>query len=428
MSKLVILCLLGDPMLPAVSVGHTGGFQVDIQELLYNMKNSTFPIHIITNTSPYSNILYEEQENFFVHRIPFDPLWLENQNLLMENFQQIKEKFFEILRNIMDDTLLIHSFYWLSGILAFEAKKEFQINYVHSVVSLAIGKILSGSSPYFSKQLQYEKCFLQNASDIISITSEEKEQLKKYYKIEENQIHIVGRDVHPAFLNPSHHFDGIPNGITLSLDDIKPVELIKYKWWNQGAYTYVGRLQAIKGLPYIIKSWMELYKEYEDRTPPLWICGGTPKNILDFRNQLNAFFDMKELEKYEESQKIVWWGYLDPAGLSTLLMKTRVLVTHSQYEPGGRVLLEAFSASVPVIATPNGFAKDLIKNKENGILVDYGDICALTNAMEYFISSTNNLLKMKKCAHDTYVFQHEKWNCYKKHFEIYRKLGLDCFQ
>ena len=39
MDTLIILCLLGDPTLPAVSVKNTGGFQVDIQELLGKINN-----------------------------------------------------------------------------------------------------------------------------------------------------------------------------------------------------------------------------------------------------------------------------------------------------------------------------------------------------------------------------------------------------
>lgn len=427
MDTLVVVCLLGDPTLPAVSVKHTGGFQVDIQELLYNTNKSSCVTHIITNTSQYCDKLFEKKDNYYIHRIPFENSWLDDQNLLMENIEYIKTSFFNILNELNTGENLIHSFYWLSGIVAYEAKKKYNINYVHSVVSLAIGKILSGSSPYFSKQFEYEKAFLERASMIFSITETEKEQLEEYYGTNSNKIVVVGRDVHPAFLHPSHIFDGTPEGVKNAQTGISPLDLLKCPWWMQGAYTFIGRIQIIKGLHHILSAWIKLYKKYGDVTPPLWICGGAPESISNFRIELEEYIDIELLEECERKQKIVWWGYLDPAGLSTIMLKTRVLVTHSLYEPGGRVLLEAFAASVPVIATPNGFANDMIQNNDNGFLVEYGNINDLSLAMEYFMNDDISFLSMKERARETYLKQHKKWDCYKKHFAVYQQLGLNSF-
>lgn len=47
---------------------------------------------------------------------------------------------------------------------------------------------------------------------------------------------------------------------------------------------------------------------------------------------------------------------------------------HSQYEPGGRVVLEALGAGLPVIATPFGFAREFVRDWVSGFIVDYGDV------------------------------------------------------
>lgn len=428
MDKLIILCMLGDPSLPAVSVKHTGGFQVDIQELLYNLNNPNCEIHIITNTSEYCPKLFENNNDIYIHRIKFYENWLDNQNLMMENFGIIKRDFLKIMDSIINENSLIHSFYWLSGILAMEAKKHYNINFVHSVVSLSKEKTLNGDSPHFAKQFEYEKEFLLNSSKIFSITETEKEQLQKYYNIEKKKIIVVGRDVAPVYMYPAHGFDGLPKGMEYTANEIKPIELIKHRWWMMGAYTYVGRLQKIKGLHYIIYTWLELYKLYGDETPPLWICGGTPKNILEFRSEIKNYVDLNLLKKCEKNQKVIWWGYLDAAGISTLLMKTRVFVTHSQYEAGGRVLLEALASSVPVIATANGFATEIIKNNYNGLLVEYGNTQELLSAMKYFMNETEQIIDFKINAKKTFLIQRERWKCYLKHFESYCELGLNSFK
>ena len=431
MEKLVVVCLLGDPKLQPVSVKYTGGFQVDVQELLYNIKMfnvNNLEIHIITNTTRYSTIEEEKEDNIYYHRIQFLEQWLVNQNDIMKNINRIKTEFFKIIENILCERIIIHSFYWLSGFLAFEAKKRYGIPYVHTAVSLSIEKTLNGSKPYYDNQFEKETEFLGAASCVFSITNSEKEQLLKYYDMADEKVIVVGRGADPAFLYPCHALNGLPKGMDKTEIDIEPIELFKYKWWSQGAFTYVGRLQTIKGLHYIICAWLQLYEKYGSLTPPLWICGGTPNRILEFKKELSAFVEPNLLNKCEEIQKVVWWGYLDASGLSTLYLKTKALITHSQYEPGGRVLLEAFAASVPVVATYNGFAKDMINN-ENGVLVEYGDIDSLKSAMELFIKQDEvQQLKMKRCARKTFEVQLLKWNCYRRHFEIYYDMGLATFK
>lgn len=419
---------MGDPALPAASIAHTGGFQVDIQELLNNIQNSECAVHIITNTSRYCPTQYEETEQCIIHRVHFEPNWLTDQNSMMEHFQTIEAEVFDILQNFPPEHTLIHSFYWLSGMIAIDAMKALHIKYVHSVVSLSIGKILAGALPKFSKQFEAEKKFLEKASVIFSITEEEKRQLQNYYAIDGDRIIVIGRGVHPVFLIPSHSFDGLPPQLRYGETPFQPIELMKHRWWTQGAYTYVGRIEPLKGIPHIIAAWLRVYEKHGDITPPLWICGGSPDSISLLRTQLPAYVNVHLLEACEEQQKIVWWGYLDPAGISTLFLKTRVLVMHSQYEPGGRVLLEALAASIPVIATPNGFAKDMIRHGENGFLVPYGQIDALAAVMECAMQNTNLLLEMKEKAHSTYMEHNEKWRCYQKQFQVYQRLGLTSFR
>src|ERR1700739_2261625 len=123
-------------------------------------------------------------------------------------------------------------------------------------------------------------------------------------------------------------------------------------WWLDRCFLYVGRIAEAKGVPKILKAWLQLASELEGACPPLWLAGGTPDEIEAIRKKA----DIDQLSKHDAEGKVKWWGYLDHAGLSTVLLKAHVLVTHSMYEPGGRVVLEALAQGILVIATPNGFA------------------------------------------------------------------------
>ena len=50
--RLVLICILGDPFIPAASEPLSGGFNADTAELADLLVNADYPVDIITNTSP----------------------------------------------------------------------------------------------------------------------------------------------------------------------------------------------------------------------------------------------------------------------------------------------------------------------------------------------------------------------------------------
>lgn len=70
--RIVIVCLLGDPFfLPAVSIPHSGGYNVDTLELLeYMITQKEWECVVVTNKSDY--IVENQQkigENIIIYRI-----------------------------------------------------------------------------------------------------------------------------------------------------------------------------------------------------------------------------------------------------------------------------------------------------------------------------------------------------------------------
>lgn len=145
------------------------------------------------------------------------------------------------------------------------------------------------------------------------------------------------------------------------------------------AFTFVGRIDSDKGIQHVIDAWLRL-TEYSNALP-LWIVGGLPSEIDELRRTVGP----ERLAPFESSGRLHWWGYLDAAGVSAVLLRSAVLVTHSRYEPGGRVVLEAMSEGLPVIATPHGFAFELVRDWATGFLVPFGDIALLARRMEHFV-------------------------------------------
>ena len=114
---------------------------------------------------------------------------------------------------------------------------------------------------------------------------------------------------------------------------------------------YLGQLSEVKGLRELIRC----VRVTEDVTLKI---GGT--GALDFVESLKA---------ESEPRKIDFLGWVDP---SDFFASIDILCVPSQWdEPFGRVILEAFSFGVPVVATDKGGIKELVSDTINGYLFDF---------------------------------------------------------
>lgn len=422
--SIIILCLLGDPVLPAGSFDRTGGFNVDMTEILNYWSAFSYPITVITNSSSYlssnDELLYA---NIQLHRISMDDTILNNQQALKDIFPQILQETIEYIEQNKICPVFIHSYYWYSGLLALKLSLKYNVKFLHSVVALSIDKKLSNSPNFCSVQYEFENEFLIYAYRIMAISNVEKETLIRFYNCKRDIIIVVGRSVHDAFLFQDHDSHGISN--LLLADNEKKWNLYLEEksldsWWYQGAFTYIGRIKYEKGIGNIIEAWYQLYLKYQNGMPPLWIVGGHPDTISPLREDF--FKRYPKFTKLEKEMKICWWGYLTPSSINTVLLKTSVVVTHSQYEAGGRVIIESLSAGKPVIATPTGFAHDLIRDWKNGFLIPFDEINLLKKRMEHFIKQPLITNPLGENARITFQKATERWNYYENHRRIYEQL------
>lgn len=390
MQTILILCFLGDPTLPAGSLSGTGGYNASVKDLLDFLVNThTFNCIFITNTTGnYTETsTIKISSNITLYRLTTPSSYRLHKN----DYSQEVESFRIIIEEIIKDfstIVFIHSFYWLSGLIAVTLSKKYHIPFIHTTVSLSKQKMLSGYKPAINYQFEYENLFLHKAKYILAITEEEKRILTKYYHIKEDKIVVEGQNIAGCYHMPIYNHYGIPQRNSHINSSLKPIgfnelNISEGEWWNYGAFTYVGRINQAKGVDLIIKAWIELDKRFEGEIPPLWIVGSTPYEIDNFRSTLEISPEL--INKYDRTKRIVWWGYLNPEAISTIYLKTTALITHSAFEGGGRVIMEALCQGIPVISTDTGFGKDYIINWLNGFVVNYGDVETLMLRMSHFI-------------------------------------------
>jgi len=204
--------------------------------------------------------------------------------------------------------------------------------------------------------------------------------------------------------------------VTINIADLPEQGADVERWLTNKAFVYLGRLAPSKGIQVVLQCWLDLADAYPDVCPPLWIVGGSPEEIASIRRHTG--FEAK-LARHERISHIMWWGYLDPPGVSAILLRALVLVTHSHYEPGGRVILEAMRQGVPAIATPHGFAPDLIADWVSGFLVPYEDHSLLQQRMALFMHQP---LLAKALGDQARVIASkalEHWEFFSHHYRVY---------
>ena len=79
-----------------------------------------------------------------------------------------------------------------------------------------------------------------------------------------------------------------------------------------------------------------------------------------------------------------------------------MFIMTSEYEGMSNSLIEAMCLGLPCISTKVSGATDLIRNGENGILIDVDDVIALTEAMSTLAENAEFAYKLSINAAKTY--------------------------
>ena len=161
----------------------------------------------------------------------------------------------------------------------------------------------------------------------------------------------------------------IPNGVDISRFASLDREKGRAELGLRDEFTclFVGRLDAQKGLRYLIGAWKQAF----DRLAPavLLIAGEGPQR--------------KDLERITHemdiSSSVRFLGFREDVPL--LLAASDLFVLPSLWEGLANACLEAMAASVPVVATQVEGMRELLLEGEGGRLVPPGDASSLTDAI-----------------------------------------------
>jgi len=147
---------------------------------------------------------------------------------------------------------------------------------------------------------------------------------------------------------------------------------------------FVGVLEKVKGIEYLIEAFSKIEKEFPQFKLVLIGKGSKRKNLEYLISNLKL------------SDKVEFKGKLSLEETKNVMKNCYCLVLPSLSEGLGRVLMEAMALGKPVIGSNVGGIPDLIKDGENGFLFEPKNSDQLTEKLRILLRDKNLAIEMGK--------------------------------
>ena len=179
---------------------------------------------------------------------------------------------------------------------------------------------------------------------------------------------------------------------------------------NQYNLLFVGNLLIAKGVDILLEAFALITKE-KSSIAMVFVGDGEEKERLIARS--------KELGI---SDKVNFLGRVEYNSIPTLMNYADILVLPSIEEGVGRVLLEAMSMHLPIIASNVGGIPLVIDDKKDGLLFEVGEIGALKEKVLFLLNDPTFSKDMAKVAHQKFLENYEYEVSMKKFLNMYKSI------
>lgn len=174
------------------------------------------------------------------------------------------------------------------------------------------------------------------------------------------------------FLKTFNHPNVVIIKNTISVPQIKGIEKD-----GKLRFLFLGRLGTRKGVYDLIDVLHKHRAEFEGKMEVLFGGDGEVKEVCSLVKK----YQLEGIAKYQ--------GWADPEKKTNLLNLCDVYVLPSYNEGLPISVLEAMSYSLPVISTNVGGIPEIVKNRENGFLIEPGDKQGIYESIHFFLEHRN---------------------------------------
>jgi D-inositol-3-phosphate glycosyltransferase len=259
---------------------------------------------------------------------------------------------------------LIHSHYWLSGLVAEQLHAVWDVPIVHMFHTLGhmknrIALLPSERAP--QERIDGETHVMAIADRIVAATPAEQAQLNWLYGADMRKVVIV------------------PPGVDLNRFQPIPADVAKKRVGiscGDKVILFAGRIEPLKGIDTLLQAMALIKERYPDVAEDtcVAIVGGDPWSDSPDAEMARLQALREELEIHDV---VAFLGAKDQEILPNYYAAAEMVIMPSHYESFGMVALEAMAMARPVIASEVGGLAYLVRDGYNGFHVPSRDPEAL---------------------------------------------------
>lgn len=341
------ICMLSVHTCPLATLGgkETGGMNVYVRELSRELGRRGHHVDVFTRKQdstrrPVSDRLGVNCRVVHVKAGPEEPY---DKNRIFDHLDEFVAGVQEFSRENDMQYDLIHSHYWLSGLVALELRESWGRPFVQMFHTLGHMKNSVAQRPgemESERRIAGETMLMREANALIAATPLDKAQMSWLYGADPARITIVpcGVDLeqfHPIPRDMAKDYLGLPQ--------------------IQRMILFVGRIEPLKGIDVLLRAIALVVQ----RSPQLRqglsvsIVGGNPNLPVEDMDAEMARLHVLRAE-LGISDVVTFRGASAQETLPAYYSAAEVVVVPSHYESFGMVALEAMACGTPVIASKVG--------------------------------------------------------------------------
>lgn len=280
---------------------------------------------------------------------------------------------------------VVHSHYWLSGLVAVPVAREWSVPLVHTAHTLAKVKnaaLAPGDQPEPYRRIRGEEAVVGAAHAMVANTLDERQDLVHRYGADPNAVHVVAPGVDRSVFHPGVPTRGEvrpgPEDLMrsqaharrrLRLDPDVPIVL------------FAGRVQPLKAPDVLVRALALLVQGTEGaagamgdgpatagaarlhRAPRLVVLGGPSGDARHVAELAELARSLGVADLLEVRRPV------DPAVLARWYRAADVVAVPSRSESFGLVAAEAQACGTPVVAADVGGLRSVVRDGVSGVLV-----------------------------------------------------------
>lgn len=361
-------------------VGDAGGLNVYVAEVAQRLGERGLKVDVFTRSeSADGPAVVELNEHTRVLQVPAG----SRGPVTKEQLPDLVGAFSAALDSLVTDYDLVHSHYWLSGMVGLDLRARHGIPLVHTMHTMARVKNLTltaGQQTEPGRRELGEAAIVARADALTANTPDEAAELRRHYQARDDQIVVVppGVDLHtfhPCDQPKARAQLGVPQDAQVIL--------------------FVGRIQPLKAPDVLIRAVAEVAARRPERRSRLQlIIIGSPSGPDSEWSQTLAPL-VRELGIED---LVAFRPHSPRAELFRWYCVSDVVGVPSHNESFGLVALEAQACGRPVVATDVGGLRHAVRDGHSGLLVPGHEPGPWADALTAVLDDPDNLVRMRANA------------------------------